>query len=151
MVALGLVGARPVESEQKKGADKGIDGRLYFHDEKEGKKTKQVILSVKSGNLKADDVRSIHSVVERDKAVIGVLITLEDPSGKMRTEAASFGFYDSPGWNTRHAKIQILTVEELLNGARIDMPPIRQTNVTFKRVAESEGAEDRPEAAYPAV
>ncbi|MCK4790711.1 MAG: hypothetical protein KAV87_43650, partial [Desulfobacteraceae bacterium] len=29
--ALGLVGARPVE--QKKGADKGIDGRLYFHDE----------------------------------------------------------------------------------------------------------------------
>ena len=31
---LGLVGARPVE--QKKGADKGIDGRIYFHDEGAG-------------------------------------------------------------------------------------------------------------------
>ncbi len=44
--ALGLVGARPMEG--KKGADKGIDGRLYFH---EGivSETKQVILSVKAG------------------------------------------------------------------------------------------------------
>ena len=43
---LGLVGARPVE--QKKGADKGIDGRIYFH---EGNPTdlKQIILSVKAG------------------------------------------------------------------------------------------------------
>ena len=37
--ALGLVNARPVE--QKKGADKGIDGRIFFHDEAEsGKRNK---------------------------------------------------------------------------------------------------------------
>jgi len=48
--ALGLVGARPIE--QKKGADKGIDGRLYFHDEGP-KKTKQAIFSVKAGKLHA--------------------------------------------------------------------------------------------------
>jgi adenine specific DNA methylase Mod len=40
--ALGLVGARPAEG--KKGADKGIDGRIYFH-EGDGS-TRQVILSV---------------------------------------------------------------------------------------------------------
>ncbi len=47
--ALGLVGARPVE--QKKGADKGIDGRLFFHDDAAGGKTKQIIFSVKAGKV----------------------------------------------------------------------------------------------------
>ena len=55
--ALGLVGARPVE--QKKGADKGIDGRLYFHDEPEGRKTKQIILSVKGGNVTVSHLRDL--------------------------------------------------------------------------------------------
>ena len=53
--ALGLVGARPVE--QKKGSDKGIDGRLYFHDDAEGGKTKLVILSVKAGTTGVAHVR----------------------------------------------------------------------------------------------
>ena len=48
-----------------------------------------------------------------------------------RTEAASAGFYKSP-WG-QHAKLQIVTVGELLDGKRIDMPPIRQTSVTYKR------------------
>ncbi|HRT32390.1 MAG TPA: site-specific DNA-methyltransferase, partial [Anaerolineae bacterium] len=52
--ALGLVGARPVE--HKKGADRGIDGRLFFHDEGKGGKTKQIILSVKAGHLTAPHV-----------------------------------------------------------------------------------------------
>jgi len=41
--ALGQVGARP--AEQRKGADRGIDGRLYFHDDESGK-SKQIIFSV---------------------------------------------------------------------------------------------------------
>ena len=93
-------------------------------------------------------MRSIHSVVERDKASIGVLITLEEPSGKMKTEAASFGFYDSPGWNARHPKIQILTVAELLDGSRINMPPIRQTSTTFKKAPRAKKAE-APQARLP--
>ena len=63
--ALGLVGARP--TEQKKGADRGIDGRLYFHDEPGGK-TKQIILSVKSGNVTVKDVRDLRGVLEREQA-----------------------------------------------------------------------------------
>src|SRR6202521_6021306 len=68
--ALGLVGARPVE--QKKGADKGIDGRLYFHDEHEGGGTKQVIISVKAGHTNVAHLRDLRGVLDREKAAIGV-------------------------------------------------------------------------------
>ena len=124
--ALGLVDARPAEG--KKGADQGIDGRIYFH-EGDGT-TRQVILSVKAGKLHAPYVREVRGVVDREKAAIGVLLTLEAPTKAMRTEAASAGFYASP-WG-QHAKLQIVTVGELLDGKRIDMPPVRQTSVTYK-------------------
>ena len=129
--ALGLVGARPAEG--KKGADQGIDGRIYFH---EGNgTTRQVILSVKAGKLHAPYVRDLRGVVEREKAALGVLLTLEEPTKAMRTEAASAGFYASL-WG-QHAKLQIVTVGELLAGKRIDMPPVRQTSVTYKRAPKA--------------
>jgi hypothetical protein len=137
--ALGLVGARPVE--QKKGADKGIDGRIYFH---EGPgQTKQIILSVKAGKLHAPYVRDLRGVVDREKAAIGVLLALDEPTRAMRAEAASAGFYTSP-WG-KHAKLQILTVEELLAGRGIDRPPA-QASVTFKRApkAKTSGAKNQP-------
>jgi DNA modification methylase len=124
--SLGLVGARRIE--QKKGADQGIDGRLYFHDEENGK-TKQIILSVKSGHVTVRDVRDLRGVIEREKAEIGVLITLEEATKPMRMEAAAAGFYKSPWGN--HPRLQILTIAELFDGARIDYPPT--PNVTHKR------------------
>jgi site-specific DNA-methyltransferase (adenine-specific) len=127
--ALGLVNARPVE--QKKGADKGIDGRLFFHDDAETAKTKQITFSVKAGKLHATYVRDLRGVVEREKAAMGVLLTMEEPTKPMRTEAASAGFYESP-WQTKHPRIQILTVGELLEGKSIDAPPSRDIR-TFKK------------------
>ncbi len=126
--ALGLVGAR--KSEQKRGADQGIDGRLYFHDNpKEG--AKQIILSVKSGErIGVRDVRDLRGVVDREKAQIGVLITLHGPTQPMKREAASAGFYESR-WG-KHPSLQILTIEELLEGKGIDAPTGR-ANVTFKQ------------------
>jgi DNA modification methylase len=124
--ALGLVGARPVE--QKKGADRGIDGRIYFHAGE--KKTRQIILSVKAGHVSVAHLRDLRGVLEREQADIGVLISLEEPTGPMRKEANSAGFYTSP-WG-KHARLQILTVEQLLAGGGIDRPPI-QTSTTFKR------------------
>ena len=61
----------------------------------------------------------------------------------MRSEAASAGFYDSPGWNTRHPRLQILTVEELLAGKTIDMPAVAQQRATFKKApkAKEQGPE----------
>jgi len=126
--ALGLVGARPVA--QKKGADQGIDGRLYFHDE-EGGKTKQIILSVKAGHVTASHVRDLIGVMTREKAEIGVLISMEDPTQPMRKEGASAGLYSSP-WGTNHPRIQLLTIAELLDGRGIDYPMSRG-NVTFKK------------------
>ncbi len=66
--ALGLVGARPVE--QKKGADHGIDGRLYFH-EQTGGETKQVVFSVKAGGTGVNHVRDLRGVIERENAASG--------------------------------------------------------------------------------
>jgi len=130
--ALGLVGARPVE--QKKGADRGIDGRLYFHDEADSAKarTKQIIISVKSGHVSVADLRDLRGVVEREKAQIGVLICMEKPTKPMRTEAASAGFYKSP-WGTSHPVLQILTIKELLDGKQIDYPHSEGVNVTFNK------------------
>ena len=91
--ALGLVGARPAEG--KKGADQGIDGRIYFHDG-DTAKTKQIVISVKAGKLHAPYVRDLRGVVEREQAALGVLLTLNAPTKAMRTEAASAGFYASP-------------------------------------------------------
>ncbi len=49
--------------------------------------------------------------------------------------SASAGFYSSP-WG-QHPRLQILTVGELLGGGRIDMPPVRQTSVTYKRAPKA--------------
>lgn len=126
--ALDLVGGRP--DEQKKGKDKGIDGRLYCH-EFEGGPTKQVIFSVKAGtHIVPAHVSELRGVIEREKAVIGVLLTMHPPTRAMRAEAASAGLYQSP-WG-KHPRLQILTVEQLLAGEAVDYPPARQASVTYK-------------------
>lgn len=127
--ALGLVGARPVE--QKKGADRGIDGRLFFHDEDVKGETKQIIFSVKAGHTTVSHVRDLVGVVQRESAALGVLITMEKPTKPMRTEAASAGFYKGPWDGKDYPKIQLLTVGELLDGRTINMPQWRDLR-TFK-------------------
>jgi site-specific DNA-methyltransferase (adenine-specific) len=130
--ALSLVGAAPVESDRKKGADKGIDGKLYFFDEGKGTKSKQIIISVKGGGLKADDVRALSGVLTREKAEIGVLLSFQEPTQKMRTDAASSGFYTSPWTGKAYQRVQLLTIRELMEGKRIDYPVPEHTNVTLK-------------------
>lgn len=131
--ALGLVGARPVE--QKKGADRGIDGRIYFTEGESGG-VKQVVISVKSGRTSAAHVRDLRGVLEREKAAIAVLITMQPPSKQMLKEAHEAGFYESP-WG-KHPRLQVVTVAELLEGKGIDLPPLRHTDRTFKRAPRAE-------------
>jgi len=137
--ALGLVGARP--AEQKKGADRGIDGRLYFHDEAGGR-TKQIVLSVKGGGVTTSYIRDLRGVLEREKAEIGVFLTMEEPTAPMRKEAASGAFYESPFDHRKYPRIQILTIEEILNGKSIDYPPT-QANVTFRKAPKKRAAAGR--------
>ena len=124
---LGLVKARP--ADEKKGADRGIDGRRYFHDEGRGGKTKQIIFSVKAGKVTVSHIRDLMGVISREKAEIGAFLSLEPPTSPMRREAASAGFYKSP-WG-KHPRIQLLTIEDLLGGKSIDYP--QATDVTFKK------------------
>jgi len=136
--ALGLVGARPAEG--KKGADKGIDGKIVFQGDSAGK-FETVILSVKAGHVTANHIRDLRGVVEREKAAIGVLISMQDHTGPMNEEAVTAGLYESKTWGRRYPKIQLLTVADLLAGKQIDMPPIKQVGATFKKA---------PRAASPA-
>jgi len=137
--ALGLVGAR-IATSAKKGADRGIDGRLYFHDDKSGK-SKQIILSVKAGeHVNVAHVRDLRGVLDREKADIGVLISMEKPSRPMVKEAADAGSYKSPFTGERFPRIQILTVGQLLKGEQIAYP--RLLDVTYKKAPRAREKEE---------
>ncbi|HOU12660.1 MAG TPA: DNA methyltransferase [Anaerolineae bacterium] len=131
--ALSLVKARPLGEiggkSGKKGSDKGIDGVINFIDDATGK-AKQVLVQVKSGKVKSGDIRDLRGVLDRESAALGVFITLEPPSKDMLAEAVSAGYYHSPAWNRDYPRLQILTIEELLKGADVKMPP---ASVTFKQ------------------
>jgi len=133
--AAGLVEAFPAQDKRKKGADSGIDGIIHFVDDMSGQ-AKKIIVQVKSGHVKVGDVRDLKGVMEREKAAIGCFITLEESSGPMRTEAVSAGFYESAlkleGKSAeKFARIQILTIAELLAGKKLEFP--RHNIATFKQ------------------
>ena len=135
--ALSLIQAQPLGGEAgskkgKKGADRGVDGMISFLDDPK-QKPKKLVVQVKSGKVKSGDIRDLVGTLEREQAAIGVLITLEPPTKEMQREAVSAGFYHSPNWNKDFPKIQILTIEELLAGASVQMPPTARTYKKAKR------------------
>ncbi len=127
--ALSLVRAKPVGGKTgsrkgKKGADRGVDGIISFFERIDARKrTCKVIVQVKSGKVKSGDIRDLKGTIEREKAAIGVFITLEKPTQAMIKESLSAGWYESPSWGGRHRRLQILTIDDLFDGAGIDMPP----------------------------
>lgn len=131
--ALGLVDARPANDQRKKGADTGIDGYIYFFDDESGK-AKQIVAQVKSGHVSARDIRDLKGVLNREKAPIGVFITLEESTRQMREEAMAAGFYEPeehfPEW--RFPRLQILTIKELLEGKTVQYPRLAPV-ATFRR------------------
>ncbi len=135
--ALGQVGARP--AEQKKGADRGIDGRLYFHDDESGQ-SKQIIFSVKAGGVSVPQIRDLAGVLGREKAEIGVFITFEEPTKPMLREAAEAGLYKSgPLDKASYPRLQILTIQQILDGKQPDYP-LRRHDATFKKAPRSRPA-----------
>ena len=140
--ALGLVGARPVE--QKKGADHGVDGKILFRDDPQAARPEQVIIQVKGGKPGVKDVRDLRGVLDREKAAIGILISLQPPTGQMETEAASAGFYEHKMNKQKFRRLQLRTVKELMDGKGIERPStVAATDETFKRApkAKSKGGE----------
>jgi site-specific DNA-methyltransferase (adenine-specific) len=140
--ALSIIGARPRKEGEGKGADRGVDGLLYYYEterkdflnrvredapamKNEPVHREKIIVQVKGGGTDSKDIRDLIGTVENQKAAGGILITLEKPSKQMRTEAADAGHFASKLWHDRdYPRIQILTVEGLLIGTeRIDAPP----------------------------
>jgi site-specific DNA-methyltransferase (adenine-specific) len=133
--ALTLVGGLPVDREKKKGADKGIDGFIYFHDDyPNGKKIKTILIQVKSGHIGVSQIRDLKGVMSRENADICVFISLSDPTKPMLVEATSAGFYHSISWNKDYPKIQILTIADLLSGKAISYPPTGRTYKTAEKI-----------------
>jgi len=127
--AVSLIDAQPYGGK-KKGADGGIDGLIYFRSD--AKTTERAVVSVKGGGVSVPMVRDLKGVLDREKAPIGVFLTLEQPTRPMEREAASAGFYMLGG--RQYPKLQIITVEQALAGMKPAIPLV-DTGAAFKRAA----------------
>ena len=115
--AVSLVDAVPFGAK-KKGADGGVDGHIFFRS---GAKTvEKAIVSVKGGGVGVADIRELIAVVGRERARIGVYISLEPHTGPMKKEAAGAGLYDGP--TGKVPKIQLFTIEDLFAGKKPQIP-----------------------------
>jgi site-specific DNA-methyltransferase (adenine-specific) len=143
--ALSLVDAKPLGSglegkKGKKGKDLGVDGIINFIDDPKGN-PQRALVQVKSGHIKSGDIRDLHGTVDRENAALGVFITLEPPTKDMEKEALSAGYYTSELWQKDYPKIQILTIEQLLNGEQVQMPPAHGTFKKAEKVKRVEGSQ----------
>ena len=141
--AMSLLEAFPREQD-KKGADRGIDGVVYFIAGPR-RAVNKAIVQVKSGRVSSPLIRDLVGTVEREKAAMGLFITLEEPTRDMRTEAVSAGYYHSDLWQTDYPKIQIRTVGELLEGRAFEIPRHPQTYQPAQRITRPAGEQGRLE------
>jgi len=130
--ACSLVNAQPYQGK-KKGADSGIDGLIYFQDD--DKLPKKIVVSVKGGeNVGVSMLRDFAHVIDREKAAIGLFVTLTDPTRNMVTESVGTGYYTSPLTGAKFPKLQVLTIEGLLSGTeQARYPRMDAGGLTFKK------------------
>jgi site-specific DNA-methyltransferase (adenine-specific) len=139
--ALDLVGAQPIGGVERKGADRGIDGVISFSTGPHGE-VGRALVSVKSGSVNSSQVRDLKGVLEREKAEIGLFVTLEEPSGPMQLEATTAGVYQSGLSGREYPRVQILTIRELLEEHRrpdlpvLVLPAYQQAERVAKKAAE---------------
>lgn len=102
-----------------KSGDRGIDGKVYFGDEK--RENRCAVCQVKGGHLTASLIRDFSHVIEREKAAMGFFICLETPTRGMYQEAEELGVFKAPS-GRKIQKLQIRTIKELLEGKEFDFP-----------------------------
>jgi len=106
---------------QKKGADQGIDGTAFFLRSEGGHG--RIIFQVKSGNVSSRDIRDLRGTMSREKAELGIFITLKEPTSAMTTEARKCGLYRHEVMGRDYSCVQIITVKDMLEGKkRLDVP-----------------------------
>jgi site-specific DNA-methyltransferase (adenine-specific) len=98
----------------------------------------KLLVQVKSGHVKAGDIRDLRGTVEREGATIGVYVTLEPPSKPMRDEASAAGVYQSKLFlGVLYPKMQIITIKELLEG-KMPAYPQMMAPQAFKKAQSKE-------------
>lgn len=126
--AVSLLEATPqdVESQRKKGSDKGIDGIIPFIDGT-NRHREVIVIQVKGGHVGSPHIRDLKGTMEREKAAMGLYICLEQPTPDMVAEMNSAGFYTSELWpgrkgDHRWPRIQIRTIQQLFDGYDFELP-----------------------------
>jgi site-specific DNA-methyltransferase (adenine-specific) len=138
--AVSMVDALPAGGK-KKGADGGIDGIIYFKPD--GKRTEKALVSVKGGgSVSVTMIRDLHSAMEREKAPIGVFITAAMPTRPMEAEAAAVGRFESEATGRTYPRLQIITLAELFQGKKPDIPFVDQASVKRAK-REDTGRQER--------
>jgi len=106
---------------EKKGADKGIDGTAYFMSSPTD--TEKMVFQVKSGKVKRSDIAGFRSDADDENAKIGIFLTLEEPTPRMREAAMAAGMYEHPLMGKSYNRIQIVTIREIIEEKkRLDLP-----------------------------
>ncbi|WP_309559756.1 DNA methyltransferase [Rhizobium rhizogenes] len=126
--------------ERRKGADRGIDGEIFFLNGPQG--VGRIIISVKGGDhVGVEAVRDLRGVLDREKAELGVLVTLAQHTRPMITEAASVGFARTA--HGQFPRLQLVAIGDLFAGRRPLLPvraPFEQLKaVTPKRKKADDG------------
>jgi site-specific DNA-methyltransferase (adenine-specific) len=117
-------------SSTKHSGDQGIDGRIHFQTE-DG--LKNMVLSVKGGHITPAYVRELRGVLERERdSEMAGFICLQEPTKGMRDEAAAAGLYTYLG--TDYHRLQIRTIQDLLDGRGFDTPSKVQTLNWVKQI-----------------
>ena len=110
----------------KRSADGGVDGRLYF-DLPGERDLQSMAIEVKGGkNVGINVARELRGVLARDDALLAGLIVMDEIGDRkmanFRREMAQAGDLDILG--VKYARMQILTVAEILEGKRFTTPSV---------------------------
>ena len=136
------IGGQPYRGGRK-GADRGIDGYLYYtrNDAGSGRaKTAAAIISVKAGrNVGVAMVRDLKGVLEREKADLGIFVCVTLPTREMLREAAAAGIWTDPATDLDYPRVQIFTLAELFAGQR-PMVPLLDRQAGFRRAQREDPA-----------
>ncbi len=115
-----LVGVH-VLKEVKRGADRGIDGEMFFPNGPD-RPYGRLLTSVKGGkNVSPAMIREFRGVLEREEAEMGLFICLDPPTSAMETEAVVAGF--APVVHGQFRRLQIVSVADWFSGRRPVLPP----------------------------
>lgn len=129
-----LVDGQPNE---KQVGDRGIDGVIRIPIDAKGN-SHRVLVSVKGGATNPAHVRELVGTVESQKAAMGVLICMRQPTTAMLEAANHSGIYTYPINGQTYPRVQILTVEDLLRGKHPNLPTALLPYFQAKRRYEAE-------------